>query len=64
MKKLRVMMLTHAYMIPPDDLSDHSDPRIESCRTEVDVRDALQSLGHEVKIVGLDDDITPVPIML
>jgi D-alanine-D-alanine ligase len=60
MKKLRVMMLTHAYMIPPDNLKDRNDPRIESCRTEYDIREALLKLGHEVIIVGLNDDITPV----
>ena len=60
MKKLRVMMLTHAYMIPPDDLQNRNDPRIESFRTELDVREALVNLGHEVTIVGLIDDITPV----
>lgn len=53
-------MLTHAYMIPPDNLDNRDDPRIESCRTEFDIREALLSLGHEVTIVGLDDDITPV----
>lgn len=60
MKKLRVMMLTHAYMIPPDDLQNRNDPRIESFRTEFDVREALINLGHEATIVGLNDDITPV----
>ena len=60
MKKLRVMMLTHAYMIPPDDLTDRNDPRIESFRTEFDVREALVNLGHEVTIIGLNDDITPL----
>ncbi|WP_455209441.1 D-alanine--D-alanine ligase family protein [Kaarinaea lacus] len=60
MKKLRVMMLTHAYMIPPGDLKNRNDPRIEACRTEVDIRGALLKLGHEVNIVGLNDDITPV----
>lgn len=54
------MMLTHAYMIPPDDLKDRNDSRIESFRTEFDVREALLKLGHEVIIVGLNDDITPV----
>ncbi|MEJ2179751.1 MAG: ATP-grasp domain-containing protein [Gammaproteobacteria bacterium] len=60
MKKLRVMMLTHAYMIPPDDLTDRNDPRIESFRTEFDVREALVNLGHEVTMIGLNDDITPL----
>lgn len=54
------MMLTHAYMIPPDDVKDRSDSRIESFRTEFDIREALQTLGHEVIIIGLSDDITPV----
>ena len=60
MKKLRVMMLTHAYMLPPDDLKSRDDPRIESYRTEYDVRQALKKLGHEVLLVGLNDDISPV----
>ena len=53
-------MLTHAYMLPPDDLKSRDDPRIESYRTEFDVREALTKLGHEVTLVGLNDDITPV----
>ncbi len=60
MKKLRVMMLTHAYMIPPDDVKSRDDPRIESFRTEFDIREALLTLGHDFIIVGLSDDITPV----
>ena len=56
MKKLRVMILTHAYMLPPDDLKDRNDPRIESYRTEFDVREALNKLGHEVILVGLSDE--------
>jgi len=53
-------MLTHAYMLPPDDLKSRNDPRIDSFRTEFDVRQALLKLGHEVILVGLNDDITPV----
>jgi len=60
MKKLRVMILTHAYMIPPDDVKNRDDPRIESFRTEFDIREALLTLGHDFIIVGLSDDITPV----
>lgn len=60
MKKLRVMMLTHTYLIPPDDVVDRDDPRLKNCNTEYDVREALLSLGHEVKIIGIDDDITPI----
>lgn len=60
MKKQRVLILTHDYMVPPEDLQDRQDPRLEECRTEFDVREALESLGHEVKILGINDDITPI----
>jgi len=56
--KLRVLVLTHEDMLPPDDLKDKSDPRLKECRTEVNVRDALLKLGHEVKLLGIEDDIT------
>ena len=60
MKKLRVMMLTHSYMVPPDDLVSRDDRRMEKFRTEFDVREALISLGHDVRILGINDDMTPI----
>ncbi len=59
-KKLRVMMLVHSYLVPPDDLVDDEDPRMEKYRTEFDVRKALQTLGHEVNMVPVADEIAPV----
>lgn len=60
MKKLRVMMLLHPEMVPPDDLTDLDDPRHDKYRTEMDVKHALQKLGHEVLIVAVHDDIAPI----
>ncbi len=60
MKKLRVMMLMHTENIPPDDLEGEDDARMEKFRTEYDVKQALLKLGHDVQIVGVDDDIAPV----
>jgi len=54
------MMLVHSYLVPPDDLVDDDDPRMEKFRTEFDVRNALQSLGHEVRMVPVADEIAPV----
>ncbi|MGD9729017.1 MAG: ATP-grasp domain-containing protein [Nitrospiraceae bacterium] len=59
-KKLRVMMLTHFDLVPPDDLADQDDPRMTKYQTEHDVRQALLALGHEARIVGVGDDLTPV----
>jgi D-alanine-D-alanine ligase len=59
MKKLRVVMLVHESLVPPDDLSEH-DPRVEKFRTEFDVKQALLKLGHEARVVGVYDDIAPI----
>ncbi len=60
MKKLKVMMLLHPEMVPPDDLTEPDDPRHDKYRTEMDVRNALLKLGHEVNIVPVHDDIAPI----
>lgn len=60
MKHLRVMMLTHTNMIPPENITDRDDPAVKDCKTEFDVKQALQKLGHEVQIVGVDFSIKPI----
>ena len=60
MKKLRVMMVVHYTLVPPDDLKDDKDPRMEKFRTEYDVKNALLKLGHEVQVVGVYDDLAPI----
>jgi len=60
MKKLRVMMVVHYTLVPPDDLSDKNDPRMAKFRTEYDVKTALLNLGHEVQVVGIYDDMGPI----
>lgn len=60
MKSLKVMILLHPEMIPPDDLTDPDDPRHDKYRTEMDIKHALLRLGHEIIIVGVHDDISPV----
>lgn len=60
MKKLRVLMVMHEDMVPADDISGKSDPRLAKCQTEYDVKMALLKLGHEVKMVGIEDDVLPI----
>jgi D-alanine-D-alanine ligase len=60
MKKLRIMMLVHYTLVPPDDLKAKDDPRMEKYRTEYDVKSALLALGHEVEVVGVYDDLSPM----
>lgn len=60
MKSLRVMMLVHSDLVPPDDLHDAEDPRMKKYITEYDVKQALLRLGHEVRVIGVYDDISAI----
>ncbi len=60
MKKLRVMLLVHATLVPPEDLEDYDDARMAKYQTEFDVKTTLLELGHEVRVVGAYDDIAPI----
>jgi len=60
MRKLRVAMLVHWSLIPPEDIQSPSDPRIKKCNTEYDVKTALQKLGHEVRVIGVWDELAPI----
>jgi D-alanine-D-alanine ligase len=60
MKQLRVMLLVHSTLVPPDDLHHWEDPRMEKYQTEHDVKTTLLKLGHEVEVVGVYDDIAPI----
>jgi D-alanine-D-alanine ligase len=60
MKKLRVMMLVHSTLVPPDDLKGKDDPRMEKYRTEYDVKTALVALGHDVQVIGVYDDLSSI----
>jgi len=59
-RRLRVMMLVHPSLIPPEGPLDPSDPQLQSVETEYDVRNALVDLGHEVRVVGVYDDLAPI----
>ena len=48
MRKLRVMLLVHSSLVPPEDATGPDDPRVDDCDTEYDVKQALLALGHEV----------------
>lgn len=54
------MMLVHTELVPPEDALAADDPRLDKVRTEYDVRNALLELGHEVRVVGVEDDLTPL----
>ena len=57
MKKLRVLVLVHETLIPPETLEGHTEQEIEEWRTEYDVSTTLRAMGHEVKVLGMGDNL-------
>jgi D-alanine-D-alanine ligase len=57
MKVLRVLVLVHKHLVPPENASASEAEQAE-WKTEYDVVTALQKLGHEVKPLGLQDDLS------
>ena len=47
MRKFRVIVLMHDYMVPPEDVSGH-DLMTVPWKTEHDVIVTLQEMGHDV----------------
>ena len=57
MNKLRVLALVHRHLIPPDTIPEGTDLVSAAWRTEYDVISTLKSLGHEVRALGVHDDL-------
>jgi D-alanine-D-alanine ligase len=57
MKKLRVLVLTHESLVPPDSLAGQSQQEIDEWQTEYDVMSCLRQAGHEVQVLGLYDNL-------
>ena len=60
MKPLRVIVLTHADLVPPDSLEGLPQKDIEEWKTEYDVARSLRELGHDVQVLGVSDDLMPI----
>jgi D-alanine-D-alanine ligase len=57
MKKLRVLVLMHESLVPPGTLTGHTPQQIEEWKTEYDVMAFLGEAGHEVRALGLYDNL-------
>jgi D-alanine-D-alanine ligase len=60
MKRLRVLVLVHPDLIPPDSLKGYSEHEINAWKTEYDVVSTLRSAGHEVRPLGVHDELKPI----
>jgi D-alanine-D-alanine ligase len=60
MRKLRVVVLMHPSMVPPDNPEDYTEQQRYEWKTEYDVVTTLRQLKHEVKALGVADELTPI----
>lgn len=60
MKKLRVLVIMHPDMVPPRDLKGYSQKEIYEWKTEYDVVTVLEQIGHEVRALGVQDELLPI----
>jgi len=60
MKRLRVLVLLHPDLMPPDSLEGRSEQEIHEWKTEYDVVSTLRAAGHEVRPLGVENELKPI----
>ena len=60
MKRSRVLVLMHPDLMPPDSLKGYTEQQINVWKTEYDVVTTLRANGHEVKPLGVQDELKPI----
>ena len=60
MKKLRILALLHADLVPPQTIPRDVAPSKQAWKVEYQVITALRRLGHEVRVLGLHDELLPI----
>ena len=56
MKRLRVLALVHDHLVPPEDTSGIDILEAE-WKMEHDVIETLREMGHDVRVLGINDDL-------
>jgi D-alanine-D-alanine ligase len=60
MKRLRVLVLMDPGLIPPDSTKGYTEQQIHEWKTEYDVVTTLRTAGHEVRPLGVHDELKPI----
>ncbi len=60
MKRLRILVLMHPDFVPPETTDGYSAREINAWKTEYDVVSTLRAAGHEVRPLGVQEEIKPV----
>jgi D-alanine-D-alanine ligase len=58
-RKVRVLALVHDHLVPPDDITG-IDVLEAEWKMEYDVIETLREIGHEVRVLGIHDDLSGI----
>jgi D-alanine-D-alanine ligase len=58
MKPLKILVIAHPQLLPPDSLDGYTAQQIDEFRTEYDVIHTLRGLGHDVRALGVLDSLS------
>ncbi|HEY5610371.1 MAG TPA: D-alanine--D-alanine ligase, partial [Thermoanaerobaculia bacterium] len=59
-RKLRVVVLMHPSLVPPETIEGYSEQELYEGKTEYDVVMTLRELGHQVTPLGVADELGPI----
>ena len=59
MRKVRVLALVHDHLVPPDDTTG-IDVLEADWKMEYDVSETLREIGHDVRVLGVHDDLSGI----
>jgi D-alanine-D-alanine ligase len=57
MKRLRILVLMDPLLLPPDSTDGYTEQQINEWKTEYDVVSTLRAAGHEVRPLGVYDEL-------
>jgi D-alanine-D-alanine ligase len=60
MRKLRVLVLMHPDLVPPESREGYSEKEAYTWKTEYDVVTTLRRAGHEVRPLGVQEELAPI----
>jgi D-alanine-D-alanine ligase len=59
-KRLRILVLMHPSLVPPDSLKGYNERDVYEWKTEYDVVSTLRKMGHEVRPLGVQYELQPI----
>jgi D-alanine-D-alanine ligase len=59
-KRLRILVLMHPSLVPPDSMKGYSEKESYDWKTEYDVVSTLRRMRHEVRKLGVQDELRPI----